>query len=334
VLSTRAPIGYVAETTSETAFNQGCRGLVPVTEVELRFFRYQLLARRTDLVALGQGSTFTELSSDAVAAFKVARPSLLEQRKIADFLDAETARIDALIEKKRRMMSVLANREAAVMDRWATGCFARFGAMALRRRITTIEQGWSPQCQNVAAEPDEWGVLKTSAVTSGLFEPSKNKRLPDEIEPDLRWVVRDGDLLMTRGSGSLAFVGQAVVARVDSRHLMVSDLVYRVRLREQHPDFVAAILRSPQVRSLIEARVRSDAGLTLKLRVDDIKGLPIPAASVDEQVRSCEDLVAMLRPLSEARQAIERQIELLREHRQALITAAVTGQLDVARAAA
>lgn len=71
IVSTRAPIGYIAETTATTAFNQGCRGLVPVVELDTRYFRYQLGAITDRLTAAGQGSTFVELSSDALAATEV-----------------------------------------------------------------------------------------------------------------------------------------------------------------------------------------------------------------------------------------------------------------------
>ena len=97
VLSTRAPIGYVAETAAGMAFNQGCRGLVPAVGADVRYFRYQLLALRSDLVSRGAGSTFMELSGDALGAVPVIQPPLDEQRRIADFLDAETTRIDDLM---------------------------------------------------------------------------------------------------------------------------------------------------------------------------------------------------------------------------------------------
>ena len=326
----------ITERADDLVASTGFAVITPGPLIEPRFLAWWAQSDTCveEIVARSVGVSYPAINAGEVGNIELRLPSWAEQEQIADFLDAETARIDALIEKKRQMMRMLVNREAAVRDSWVKECFARFGSMALRRRIAAIEQGWSPQCQNVAAEPDDWGVLKTSAVTSGAFDPSENKRLPDDVEPDLRWVVQDGDLLMTRGSGSLAFVGQAAVARVGGRHLLVSDLVYRIRLRQQHPDFVAAVLRSPQLRSRIEASVRSDAGLTLKLRVDDIKALPIPAAPADEQSKIRDKLDVTLRPLLEARRAIERQVDLLHEHRQARITAAVTGQLDVAKAAA
>jgi type I restriction enzyme S subunit len=121
ILSTRAPIGYVVETIREMAFNQGCRGLVPRASLDLCYFRYQLVARRADLVALGQGSTFTELSSDALASFKVACPSLAEQREIADRLEVETVRIDALVEKTRHAINLLREHRQALITAAVTG---------------------------------------------------------------------------------------------------------------------------------------------------------------------------------------------------------------------
>ncbi|MCL4293998.1 MAG: restriction endonuclease subunit S, partial [Acidimicrobiia bacterium] len=100
VISTRAPIGYVAEATTTTAFNQGCRGLVPTTSLDSRFYRYVVVAMTDQLQAAGQGSTFVELPGDALAEQRMPMPPVRLQRAIADFLDAETARIDALITKK------------------------------------------------------------------------------------------------------------------------------------------------------------------------------------------------------------------------------------------
>ena len=79
IVSTRAPIGYVAETTTPMALNQGCRGLVPRTELDVRFFRYQLLVSEGQLQARGQGSTFVELSTDALACFPLMVPPLVSR---------------------------------------------------------------------------------------------------------------------------------------------------------------------------------------------------------------------------------------------------------------
>lgn len=121
ILSTRAPIGYVSETTTDMAFNQGCRGLVPVIDLDIRYFRYQMIASTQHLDALGNGSTFTELSGDSLASFKIFAPPLPEQRAIADRLDAETARIDTLVSKLQRQLELLTERRQAVITAAVTG---------------------------------------------------------------------------------------------------------------------------------------------------------------------------------------------------------------------
>ncbi len=121
IISTRAPIGYVAETATRTAFNQGCRGLVPARPLDTRFYRYVIVSMSSELQAAGQGSTFVELSGDALSQVRVPSPPIPVQRAIADFLDTETARIDALLTKKRRMIELIELRASATADRFSLG---------------------------------------------------------------------------------------------------------------------------------------------------------------------------------------------------------------------
>jgi type I restriction enzyme S subunit len=129
VLSTRAPIGYVAETTCEMAFNQGCRGLVPLKQLDTRYYRYLFTALRHQLDARGLGTTFRELSSDSLASTRIATPSFESQREISDFLDVETQRIDMLVSSlggsptspTKSLCGLLLERRHAVISAVVTG---------------------------------------------------------------------------------------------------------------------------------------------------------------------------------------------------------------------
>ena len=103
-------------------------------------------------------------------------PKVEVQAAIADYLDIETGRIDALICKKRRMIELLEERERALLDQWYDYLSSDYGLVAVRRWSTRIEQGWSPVCDSEPAQSDEWGVLKTSAVSTGVFLAMNNKR--------------------------------------------------------------------------------------------------------------------------------------------------------------
>ncbi len=121
VVSTRAPIGYVAETTRTMAFNQGCRSLVPTRRVDIRFFRYQFLTLENQLKSLGQGSTFSELSSDDLKSTKVTVPPLPFQEQIADYLDTATARIDSLASLVKAVIDRLHEYRTSLITASVTG---------------------------------------------------------------------------------------------------------------------------------------------------------------------------------------------------------------------
>ncbi len=334
ILSTRAPIGYLAETLCEMAFNQGCRGLVPTVSMDIRYFRYQLSALRDVLQSRGAGSTFQELSTADLATMTLTNPSVEAQRAIADFLDAETARIDALIAKKRRMYSAIEERFQSERDRQVRHLMAEHDSTVVRRLVDGAEQGWSPSCEDRTADASEWGVLKTSAVTEGTFNGAENKRLPDDLQPDLRWVVEDGDLLVARGSGSIKRVGTAAVVATEGRNLLISDLIYRLVRPRMDPALLAHCINSSVGRTHLESSIRSDVGQTLKIRGDDLLNTPVP--SVPPRLQA-EVLGTIERRVYLVRKTIERlsvQLALLAEHRQALITAAVTGRIEVPGAVA
>jgi type I restriction enzyme S subunit len=177
-------------------------------------------------------------------------------------------------------------------------------------------------------------VLKTSSVSTGSFDGTENKRLPATIEPDPRWIIRDGDLLVVRGSGSPSAVGQAAVAEVGSSNLLLSDLLYRVRLLDANPAFVADALRSRYGRGQLEASIRTDVGMTRKIRSDDLAGVLVPAAPRSAQDDAVEALRRQEDRLASLGQRLYRQVDLLAERRQALITAAVTGQIEIPGVAA
>ena len=120
VLSTRAPIGHIGIAGVNLCTNQGCRGLVMRHECSEVYHYFQFLAYRTALEELGQGSTFSELSTDSLGSFRIALPPLSEQRAIAAFLDRETAKIDALVAKKERLIDLLQEKRTALISHAVT----------------------------------------------------------------------------------------------------------------------------------------------------------------------------------------------------------------------
>ncbi|MFF7492640.1 restriction endonuclease subunit S [Streptomyces rubiginosohelvolus] len=260
-------------------------------------------------------------------------PSRDEQRRIAHFLDVEIAKIDRLAELRRSMLARLEERERSVRDGLVERMFEQRGELPLRRFTAIIEQGESPQCEAASRDSvDEWAVLKLSSVRRGIFESEENKRLPPGAVPNRSCEIQAGDLLVTRAN-TPNLVGDVAVASGRCERLLLPDLIYRVKLGAGIlPAFAAQVALSGRVRAVIESSARGSSQSMVKLRGEDIKAWPMPRVTTEQQrelIRAMERTTAASGRL---RESIVCQLALLTERRRALITAAVTGQLDVTTA--
>jgi type I restriction enzyme, S subunit len=282
--------------------------------------------------SLAGGANIFHLSAERVRAMRINLPSLEEQYRIADFLDAETARADRLGFLQKAALGLLDERSNALLDLSLEQYAVRFGVVPLRRCIVAMGQGTSPQCDAVPAGDDEWGVLKVSCLRPGEFFPSENKRLPDGVMPKVGNEVREGDLLITRAN-TPALVGATAVVPEVRRKLLLSDKIFRVRLASGiEPHYVAAVAKGSRVRSMCSAVSNGASQSMANIRFEEVKEWPIPKASIGEQERLVLQVTESQAKTGRLRMAVERQLELLAERRQALITAAVTGQIDVTTA--
>ena len=102
ILSTRAPVGYVAVLKEKATFNQGCKGLIPKNSetTKSEFYCYYLRNKKYNLQMKSAGSTFKELSKEALETFKIPFMKLSEQQKIVKILSTVDKKID--MEKKRK----------------------------------------------------------------------------------------------------------------------------------------------------------------------------------------------------------------------------------------
>ncbi|MEU1899324.1 restriction endonuclease subunit S [Nocardiopsis dassonvillei] len=275
------------------------------------------------------GSTKGGLTCEALKRLRVTMPPVDEQRAIADYLDCETAQIDNLIEEQQWLIEMLRERRTAVVSH-AT---SRGAEVEFRRIIAVLRQGWSPNCESWPADGvTEWGVLKVGCSNTGRFDAAENKRLPSDETPRPEFAVRRGELVMSR-SNTKELVGAVSVVQGDYPRLLLSDLTYGISLvAEADPAFIAYALASPAMRVQISAASKGMSHSMQKISQRDIRELRLRLPALDEQRRVVEYLDEQTAKIDTLIAETERFIELSRERRTALITAAVTGQIDVRKA--
>lgn len=326
--------------------------LRPRDEIEIKFAHHLLRSElfQEEFYRFGKGivadlwsTNFTEMRNIVLAI-----PPLQEQRAIATFLDRETAKIDALVAEQEKLIALLQEKRQAVISHavtkgldpnvpmkdsgveWLGEVSVHWEVCALRRVIAAIEQGWSPECYAREAEEQEWGVLKAGCLNGGNFRPSENKALPPELPPEEAYEVRVGDVLMSRASGSPELVGSTALVKATRERLMLSDKIFRLKLKEfVNAAFFVAALNSRPLRIQIENALSGGNGMANNLPQSSLLTFAMAVPPLAEQTTITvflEQETAKLDTLTaEARSAIT----LLQERRTALISAAVTGQIDV-----
>lgn len=177
-----------------------------------------------------------------------------------------------------------------------------FALVPLRRVLAGVEQGWSVQADAIPAEAGEVGVLRLDAIDRGVFSATRNKRVSrDDLQGDWRrYAVRDGDLLISRASGSLERLGDCAIAEVPGdRTLLFPDLLYRLRLNEQKivGRYLFHVLRSSVGRSQIAPLARGAANN--KLRIEDLRSVVVPLPALDEQHHIADALDQSIARISE-----------------------------------
>jgi type I restriction enzyme S subunit len=120
LISVRAPVGALNEADQEYGIGRGLCAVKPKTSLSKEYIWYMLHVTRLELESLATGSTYDAVSVDEVADMSILIPSKREQQAIASFLDRETARIDALIQKKERMIELLKEKRIALITQAVT----------------------------------------------------------------------------------------------------------------------------------------------------------------------------------------------------------------------
>ncbi len=324
--------------------------LRPLTSINGNFIFYLTISHAFRLLGAsemyGAGGQ-KRVPTEFVRNFWTALPPEREQHVIASFLDHQTQKIDDLISAKRELLALLKEKRQAVITHavtkgldpnvklkpsgidWLGDVPEHWGIVNFRRIISQLEQGWSPVASNYPAIDGEEGVLKLNAVHKGKFCPKENKALedipkkPSVIKPEY------GDLLITR-SNTPQLVGDVCVVKSNYPQLIISDLIFKIKLTsETEPRFVCWFFLSSCGRAQIETYARGSSESMVKLGQNQIRRWMLPLPLKDEQIIISDYLDAETSQMDNLSTEIQTAITKLQEYRTALISAAVTGKIDV-----
>jgi type I restriction enzyme, S subunit len=307
------------------ALNQRLCVLRAKATVDQRFLGYVLPVPLQAINDITYFTTVKHLSSVDLLNERIPLPPMGEQRRIADFLDAETARIHALIAKKRRVIQLLEERRVAMAVGAVSAPEWPHVKLTLLARLGT---GHTPSRDR----PEWWENPTIPWITTGDVGQMRGDRIEfiDETKLAISEVGLANSAAEVHPAGTVVLSRTASVgfSAIMARPMATSqDFATWTCGPQLQPRFLLLCLRA--MRSELLGRLAM--GSTHKtIYMPEIESIRIPLPPLGDQDTAVDEAWKRLRPIDQTVSAIERQIDLLREHRQALITAAVTGHLDIA----
>ena len=283
-----------------------------------------------------------DLSWDEFASIKVRLPTTDTQRRLANYLDTETARIDALISKKRHLIKLLDERRynfvSAAMtmgleknrelvdtrNRLIPRIPKRWRLMRLRHVVEQIID--TPHKTAPVVDDGEYLVVRTSNVKMGrlVLDGARYTDRASWLEWNHRGEPRPGDVLLTREAPA----GEACIVPPNVRLCIGQRMVLlRVGQAIVSGEWVVHSIYSEHAQRFI--RDLSNATTVAHLNMGDIPDIPVAVPDLREQQQLLIRIQSEVRRHDKTVSRLNNQIDLLAERRQALIAAVVTGEMPM-----
>lgn len=307
--------------------------------MDAKFCRY-VLREPTFLAEVEKRSTgisYPAINASEIGDIAIPLPPISAQKLIADYVEVETAEIDALISAKQKLLDLMAEKRRAIV------------AEAVMRGLDPSAPLRPSGIDWLGEIPAHWQVRRIATLFSQRDERSEPDLPLLEVSINAGVVVREFSSDKIEGTaadfntykvarqGDIAFnkmrmwQGAVGVAPVDG--LVSPDYTVARAKAELLPDYAGQLFRTA---SFSAECGRNSQGITwdrLRLYWDGFRDIFMPLPPLDEQQQIVEHVSTETAKIDRLRTATENSIALLKERRAALIAAAVTGQLEISEAA-
>ena len=261
----------------------------------------EITHQETLLIKLKQAILQEAIQGKLTADWRVANPDVEPASQLLCRIQAEKARLIAKKKlRKEKPLPEISPEEVPfkIPKGWE---WCRFGEV-----IQSYEAGKSFKCEDREVTGREWGVIKTSAVTSGRFVERENKFYRDDRPNNTSTQVNVGDLIFCRASGSKGLAGKCAIVRECRRSLLLSDKTIRVRLMDNvSQEFIALHNDSTHTKAYLENLGTGKSTSMNNVTRGELFRKPIPLPPLAEQATIVERVEALMTTC----QALEAEIE-------------------------
>ena len=324
LLSSRAPIGYVAISKNEICTNQGFKSIVPKTFVNSEFLYYQLKSLKNTLQNLGSGTTFKELSAKKLATVQVVIPSLEEQKSIVSKIEELFSRLDASVAELQTAKEKLKVYRQAVLKEAFDSVQANSKRVTIKSVCETIKVGIVIKPTQYYVEQGGVFAFRNANVRRNYIEDKDWAMISQEgHQKNLKSQVHIGDVLIARSGVNLGMAA-TVPQKYDGYNAI--DVVIAVPKKEFIlSQYLAQYTNSPYGLEIV--RKNQHGAAQGHLNVKEYGNLPIFLPNIPEQYSLLKKIESRLSVCDNIEQTIDTSLQQAEALRQSILKQAFEGEM-------
>lgn len=301
LISVRAPIGAINIASEQCCIGRGVAAIKPRLDfISADFLMHQLLASRKKLELMGTGSTFKAVGKKALNGFAISIYPKGDQDIIADQLDCIIQQIKATETQVVQLDQLVKSRFVEMFES------EDYGMRPMGDLVESVTAGTNVGGQQRPLGEGEYGVLKISAVTQGVFNPGEFK-VVDDVSHIKMIHPRKGDLLFSRANTS-EMVGATAIVDKDYGDLFLPDKLWRLDPTDEvETVFLKALLSSPSIRAEMSKVSTGSSGSMQNISMAKFRKLPafLPPLALQQE------FAAFASQVDKSRFIAQQQIEKL-----------------------
>ncbi|KIA73930.1 hypothetical protein ANMWB30_11780 [Arthrobacter sp. MWB30] len=344
-----ASVGEVTPLGIQASWNQALLGIEARSIADSRFLYYALQSIRDWLPALYRSNTQNNLNADQVGNFDIPLPPIEVQKSISEYLDGQTAQIDELIGKQERLIELLAEKRQAIITQAVTkgldpnaptkpsgvpwqGPVPEHWTVQPLKNLIRMQTGVTLGKDFSEMETETYPYLRVANVQIGYVDLNEVKEIDLPKEVAATSMLRAGDVLMTEG-GDRDKLARGCIWEAPIAPCVHQNHIFAVRTGNQLlNEFLVLVLDADPARSYFYLTGKQSTNLA-STNSTTVKNYRFGVPPMDEQQRIVHHLRRKTRLIDDLVDKANAVISTLKERRSALISAAVTGKIDVQGAA-
>ncbi len=338
ILSSRAPIGYVAIASNELCTNQGFKSFLPSPIYRPKFLYFYLIQNKGMLESFASGTTFLELSGKKASQIQIPIPPLSEQQRIVDLLESLFEKLDRAKELAQNALDSFENRKSAILHEAFTGELT-----SKWREENGVKYNWDRKILKSVADfrpgyafassefcDEGYQVIRMGNLYNGVLDLSRNSVFIKEEDINERIISRSkvlvGDILLAlTGTKYKRDYGFAVLI-ADEANCLLNQRIVSLTAKGVETNYLWNYLKTDLFRNVFfsnETGGVNQGNVSSKF----VETIQIPIPSISEQ----KEIVRILDNLHENEQSAKELcdvIENIDHMKKSILARAFRGELS------